>query len=239
MVISTVCQFPPPKPTQKPTQERQPTPSNNQPTNQPINHQPNTKQRTQERHIKSCCVCVAPVSAVWCAGGYWMSWRLAFASPPIDNKQPTTNQPTNNQPTANTHDTKTNKFPTTHPKADTGATHQVMMCLCRSCVRCLVCWWILDVMAIGLRRPTNRQQTTSNQQPTNCQPTNQLTTNPKADTEATTNSQTLYYFMCRSCVRCLLLALSAWSQGSRNLCPSGPAGCAEHLNKLLSYTSCA
>ena len=156
-----------------------------QPTNQlTTNHQPNTKQRTQERHIKSCCVCVALVSAVWCAGGYWMSWRLAFDSPPINNKQPTTSQPTNNQPTANTHDTKTNKLPTTHPKADTGATHQVMMCLCRSCVRCLVCWWILDVMAVGLRQPTNRQQTTNNQ-PT----TNQPTIHPKAGTGATTNNQ--------------------------------------------------
>ena len=101
VVTSTVCKFPPPKPTQKRTQERQPTPSNNQPTNQLTNnHQPNTKQRTQERHIKSCCVCVALVSAVWCAGGYWMSWRLAYDSPPIDNKQPATNQqPTNQQPT--------------------------------------------------------------------------------------------------------------------------------------------
>ena len=55
-----------------------------------------------------------------------------------------------------------------------------MMCLCRSCVRCLVCWWILDVMAVGLRQPTNRQQTTNNNQPT---------THPKADTGATTNNQ--------------------------------------------------
>ena len=54
----------------------------------------------------------------WCARGYRMSWRLAFDSPAIHNKQ----QTTNNQPSANTHDTKTNKPPTTHPRADTGAT---------------------------------------------------------------------------------------------------------------------
>ena len=40
-------------------------------------------------------------------------------------------------------------------------------------------WWILDVMAVGLRQPTNRQQTTNNNQPT---------THPKADTGATTNN---------------------------------------------------
>ena len=41
-------------------------------------------------------------------------------------------------------------------------------------------WWILDVTAVGLRQPTNRQQTTNNNQPT---------TYPTADTGATTNNQ--------------------------------------------------
>ena len=40
-------------------------------------------------------------------------------------------------------------------------------------------WWILDVVAVGLRQPTNRQQTTNNNQPT---------THPKADIGATTNN---------------------------------------------------
>ena len=55
--------------------------------------------------------------------------------------------------------------PLANPKADTEATHQVMMCLCRSCVRCLVCWWILDVMAIGLRNQQPTQKRTQERQP--------------------------------------------------------------------------
>ena len=55
------------------------------------------------------------------------------------------------------------QYPQTDQTTDTRATHQVMLCLCRSCVRCLACWWILDVMAVGLRQPTNQQQTTNNQ----------------------------------------------------------------------------
>ena len=101
---------------------------------QTTHQQPNTKQRTQERHIKSCYACVALVSVVWCAGGYWMSWRLAYDGPPLDNKLPTTN----NQP---------NNLPPTSPTPT------------------FVIRWILDVMAVGLRQPTNRQQTTNNNQP--------------------------------------------------------------------------
>ena len=63
------------------------------------------------------------------------------------------------------------QYPPTDQATDTRATLQVMLCLCRSRVRCLACWWILDVMAVGLRQPTNQQQTTNNQ-PTNQQPTN-------------------------------------------------------------------
>ena len=144
-----------------------------------------------------------------------MSWRLAFDSPPINNKQPTTSQPTNNQPTANTHDTKTNKLPTTHPKADTGATHQVMMCLCRSCVRCLVCWWILDVMATN--QPTNNPpksgHRSDNQQPTANQPSNlPPTSQPPAP-----------------------MIPGERNPSSENRSSDGPAGCAEHLNNNEFY----
>ena len=64
-----------------------------------------------------------------------------------------------------THQSTTNNQQPANPKADTEATHQVMMCLCRSCVRCLVCWWILDVMAIGLRHQQPTQKRTQERQP--------------------------------------------------------------------------
>ena len=112
------------------------------PTTVTSNIHKQTKQRTQERHIKSCCVCVALVSVVWRVGGYWMSWRLAFDNPPINNKQPTTSQPkSGHRSDTSSHDVFVSLLcplfgvlvdigchgdwpttPTTHPKADTGAT---------------------------------------------------------------------------------------------------------------------
>ena len=180
------------------------------PTTVTSNIHQQTKQRTQERHVKSCCVCVALVSVVWRLGGYWMSWRLAFDSPPMNNKQPTTSQPTHNQPTANTHDAKTNKLPTAHPKADTGATHQVMICLCRFCVRWS--WWILEVIVASVSAVCRGWPPPPN-------------SGHMSDTSNISNI-----------VHCFLVFRPrAKDQGPRNPCSSGPAGCAEHLNKCCLY----
>ena len=55
----------------------------------------------QNRHMDESRVGTSTVSMArspWLGllGGYWMSWRLAYDSPPIDNRRPTT---TNQQPT--------------------------------------------------------------------------------------------------------------------------------------------
>ena len=131
-----------------------------------------TKQRTQERHIKSCCVCVALVSVVWRLGGYWMSWRLAFDSPPMNNKQPTTSQPKSGH------------------RSDTSS-HDVFVSLL-----CPLFGVLVDIGCHGGCSTTAHRSTTNNQQPTtNQRPTNQPTNNPpksghRSDNQQpTTNSQ--------------------------------------------------
>ena len=48
---------------------------------------------------------------------------------------------------ANRHDIQ---YPPAHQTADTRATQTQHDLMCRSCVRCLVCLWILDVTVVGV-----------------------------------------------------------------------------------------
>ena len=74
----------------------------------------------QNRHMDESRVVTSTISVArsrWLGllGGYWMSWRLAYDSPPIDNRQPTT---TNQQPThkrTQERQPTTNSQPTNQP----------------------------------------------------------------------------------------------------------------------------
>ena len=161
------------------------------------------KQRTQERRIKSGCVCVALVSVVGRVGGYWMSWRLAFDSPPINNKQPTTSQPKNGH------------------RSDTSS-HDVFVSLL-----CPLFGVLVDIGCHGGWPTTAHQSTTDDQQqPTNNPPKSghrsdnqQPTANQPSNLPPTSQPPAP-------------MIPGERNPSSENRSSDGPAGCAEHLHHL-------